>query len=72
MVKQSSIVYDGMQFACNRCDYKSLTNGNVKKHIKSKHEGVRYACYMCDQQYSEKSNLRKHIETKHGSKKIFM
>ena len=50
MEKQSSIVYDGMQFACNQCDYKSLTNGNVKKHIKSKHEGIRYACYMCDQQ----------------------
>ena len=41
-------VHEGVSYPCDCCDYKAITKGDCKKHVKSIHEGVHYSCHKCE------------------------
>ena len=55
------------EFVCDKCDYRSATNGGLRLHIESKHEGIRHPCSFenCDAVYTFKGTLDNHIKTDH-------
>ena len=50
---------------CDECGYATITAGDLKKHIKSKHEGLRYPCDKCEYASTKLSSLTEHIKRKH-------
>ena len=56
-----------MKYACNQCDQQATTQGNLTKHIQSKHEGVKYACNQCNYEATQQQHLKTHIKSKHKS-----
>ena len=51
---------------CHICPYKSIKNGNVKKHIEHVHEGIRISCHQCDKKFTQHSDLDNHRVKAHG------
>ena len=52
-------------YLCNSCDYKSLHDSSVRRHIKVKHEGVSFSCLECDYKSGTFYSLKVHQMTKH-------
>ena len=56
--KQSK--HEGIQYICDKCDYKIATKRNLTTHKQSKHEGIQYICDQCDYKATTQRNLTTH------------
>ena len=52
-------------FSCTKCEHRTATKSNLRRHHKTMHEGIRYPCHECGYQASQQKNLERHIQTKH-------
>ena len=50
---------------CDQCDYNPRDQGNLLKHIRSKHEGLRYPCHLCELKATSPQSLKIHIRSIH-------
>lgn len=58
-------------FSCHICNFKCVTNSDLKKHLK-KHTGEKpFICDMCDYKSTRKGHLEVHIKYKHTKEKNF-
>ena len=53
------------KYACNQCDKKYASPGNLSTHVQSLHKGIKYPCNQCGKQYSCQANLFRHIRSQH-------
>ena len=53
------------KYACNQCDKKYASQGNLSTHVQSLHKGIKYPCNQCGKQYSCQANLFRHIRSQH-------
>ena len=65
VVDEKSCVLKKDQFKCKNCDYKCKREGNLQKHMKSKHE--EHQCKECKEKFSSSIDLLKHV-SKHNFK----
>ena len=63
---------DEVVYTCKQCDHgrwsmgsKSISKGDLKRHIKAKHLNVRYDCQECPYQAKYSGDLKKHIRITH-------
>ena len=63
------------KFKCPHCQLQSITNANIRIHIKEVHEGKKdFTCGYCKKSFSRKFSLKKHEESVHTiteSKNLF-
>ena len=60
------LVHEGVKYDCDQCDHQFNYNGDLTRHIQSKHEiGIKYACDQCDYQATTQRNFTAHIKSKH-------
>jgi len=52
-------------YACDQCDYTTAYNGDLKRHVNTKHIGLKYNCDDCDYATSDIGNLNKHRNSIH-------
>ena len=60
--------YEGVQYACDQCDYQTEEKTNLTHHIQIEHEGEggkRFACSQCVYVTTRQSTLKAHIQSKH-------
>ena len=54
------------KFKCPHCQLQSITNANIRIHIKEVHEGKKdFTCGYCKKSFSRKFSLKKHEESVH-------
>ena len=53
------------KYACNQCDKKYASQGNLSTHVQSHHKGIKNPCNQCGKQYSCQANLFRHIRSQH-------
>ena len=63
-------IHDGVKYNCDRCDFKSTTQGNLGIHKLSVHEGVTYKCDQCDYRAKRPGNLKSHKLNIHKEKGV--
>ena len=56
---------EDLQYLCDQCDKQFTHQGDLTRHIQSKHEGVKYACNQCDYQATHPGTLTRHIQSVH-------
>ena len=57
----SKIGNKNKKFNCPHCQLQSITNTNIRKHIKEVHEGKKdFTCEFCKKSFSRKFSLKKH------------
>ena len=56
------------KFKCQKCDYEATLQGNLQKHIESKHEGKIFQCHECDFKATSKRELKIYTQFKHECK----
>ena len=62
----SKIGNKNKKFNCPHCQLQSITNTNIRKHIKEVHEGKKdFTCGYCKKSFSRKFSLKKHEESVH-------
>ena len=62
----SKIGNKNKKFNCPHCQLQSITNTNIRKHIKEVHEGKKnFTCEFCKKSFSRKFSLKKHEESVH-------
>ena len=54
---------------CDKCDYKTNCQGNLKLHISAKHDKVEFNCDLCDNKYSYLTRLKAHKRSVHEGKR---
>eukprot|EP00092_Neocalanus_flemingeri_P083225 GFUD01104424.1.p1 GENE.GFUD01104424.1~~GFUD01104424.1.p1 ORF type:complete len:275 (-),score=30.23 GFUD01104424.1:32-856(-) len=54
------------KFPCEKCEYRSRTKGDLKKHVLAIHEGVRYPCDQCNYRATQSGHLKLHKKTQHS------
>ena len=64
-LQNAGISLASCQLFCDKCDYKTKTNYQLKVHRESKHEGIRYNCELCDYSAKKKEQVKLHNEAKH-------
>ena len=40
------VAHSGIEYICDKCDFKSKRKGHFKKHTETMHEGVQHTCAM--------------------------
>ena len=64
--KSNVKIGDSKKYNCPHCGLESITNANIRKHIKEVHERKKYfTCGNCEKSFSRKFNLKKHQEHVH-------
>lgn len=58
-------------FACNNCDYKGTSKGNLRGHMEG-HGKKKHACSVCSYKTSRKQHLLRHFRYKHSGEKPFV
>ena len=66
--KQSK--HEGVIYICDKCDYRTSWEGDLKRHKNVKHEGVTYDCDLCDYKAAQPGDLRRHKKSKHEGTEI--
>ena len=62
----SKIGNKNKKFKCPHCQLQSITNTNIRKHIKEVHEGKKnFTCEFCKKSFSRKFSLKKHEDSVH-------
>ena len=52
-------------YACEDCDYESVSKQRLNLHMVLKHDGEKISCVRCDYWSTSKQHLRLHMESKH-------
>ena len=57
-------------YQCDKCDYKTSVQNNLKTHVDSAHEKAsrQYVCNQCDYKTNIQNTLQLHIESVHNNK----
>jgi len=55
------------KFSCEKCDYRTRSRGDMKKHVLAIHEGVRYPCDQCSYRATQQGHLKLHKKSKHNN-----
>lgn len=59
------------QFQCNRCDYATNQNGDLKKHVIAIHTNEKgLKCNRCYFLASLQNNLRRHVINMHNDARV--
>ena len=56
---------EGVNFECDRCDYKTTRWDSLQRHHKSIHEYVRYECNLCEYKATRRYRIKAHWESEH-------
>ena len=56
---------EGVDHACQKCNFKTKSKKALTIHVQAQHEGVRYACKDCNFKAKYKTSLRTHIQAEH-------
>ena len=65
-IKKKFSIYD---YKCKECDYKTITNVQLKSHIVQKHsKAYRFICYECGKGFTERFFLKFHMSRHTGEK----
>ena len=65
---QSFMQFDGQQWECKDCGYRSPMKHVVYNHIDSKHMDNMYPCNICGKSSSTQHSLKEHIRKQHKNK----
>ena len=62
LTKHKEIIHEGSSkvFKCDKCDYETFHEGNLRKHIAKDHLGIRYNCDICDYSSAQLAELKDH------------
>ena len=50
---------------CDQCDFKCMTNPELRRHTQIKHEGLRFNCDQCDSVHQYEQGLSNHKRSIH-------
>ena len=60
----------GIEYKCEKCDYKSKRHSNVTDHMRAKHEGEGFQCDECGYWSAYKHHMKRHILGVHKPDKL--
>ena len=61
---------EGIILRCLLCEYKSIHDGDIKKHMKSVHEGKTFQCPHCEYKAVTTGSLKIHMQSIHEGRKF--
>ena len=57
---------DKKSYKCEQCEFTTVGNANLKRHITGAHDGKKFECDMCEKKYSQKDRLLSHMKVHTG------